>query len=166
MNLHIGSGNHPSNLPGWVDLDLGLYEDTPPTVFGSAFHMPFPDDTFDRVYMGHFLEHLRWEDELLDALTEVKRVTRPGGTVMVVGPDIGKAVATNQPSWLLEAIIGGAPADSPGGHQWVATEGLTVLAMVRGGLTNVVPTDVAGVARPDWPNVSQAPWQCAVTATV
>jgi predicted SAM-dependent methyltransferase len=118
------------------------------------------------VYLGHLLEHLRWEDQLLDALTEVRRVTRTGGRVMVVGPDITKAVAQKQPEWLLEAIIGGAPASSPGGHQWVATEGLTVQAMQRGGLCDVTPVDVATVVRPEWPNVSQASWQCAVTATV
>lgn len=166
MNLHVGSGNHPSNLPEWVDLDLGIYEDTPPTVFGSAFAMPFPDATFDRIYMGHLLEHLRWEDELLEGLAEVRRVGKPGATVMVVGPDIRKAIDTDQPDWLMRSIVGDAPADNPGGHQWVATEGLTVRALERGGLTDARAVDVAHVTRPEWPNPSQAPWQCAAVATV
>lgn len=165
MNLHVGSGTHPSDIPGWVDLDLCVNAETRPTVAGSAFKMPFPDGTFDRIYMGHLLEHLRWEDELLEGLEEVRRVARPGAEVMTVGPAMEKAVATGQPAWLLDAIISEAPAKDSSGHQWVATEGLTVRALERGGMKNVRAVDVATIMKPQWPNVSQAPWQCAVWCT-
>lgn len=166
MNLHLGSGTHPSEIPGWLDLDLCVNDEIKPHVAGSMFALPFPDDTFDRIYLGHVLEHLRWEDQLPDGLAEVRRVGKPGGQVMVVGPDIQKGIDTHQPDWLLTAIVSDAPASSPGGHQWVATEGLTVRALERGGFTDANPVNVADVKRPEWPNPSQAPWQCAVTATI
>lgn len=46
---------------------------------GNALHLPYPDETFDIVY-SHFL--LLWVGKPLQALQEMKRVTRSGGYVI------------------------------------------------------------------------------------
>ena len=156
QGLNVASGTHYA--PGWLNFDL-LPQDQL-DLRASIFDLPFPSSSFSRVYLGHVLEHLEWHS-VPAALTEVRRVTRDRGTVMVVGPCIERAVKTTQPQWLLDAIVADPPGTGPGGHAWTATEHLTVLAIQAAGLpAQAVP--VASVDRPEWPNPSTAAWQCAV----
>lgn len=48
--------------------------------------LPFADETFERVYASHVLEHIPWF-QTLDALREAWRVLVPGGTLEVHVPD-------------------------------------------------------------------------------
>ncbi|ESP89294.1 methyltransferase domain-containing protein [Candidatus Halobonum tyrrellensis] len=54
---------------------------------GDAERLPFKDDTFDKVWSSGSIEY--WPDPVA-ALREFNRVTKPGGTVLVVGPDYPK----------------------------------------------------------------------------
>ena len=51
---------------------------------GDAERLPFHDDAFDRLWSSGSIEY--WPDPVA-ALREFRRVTKPGGTVLVVGPD-------------------------------------------------------------------------------
>ncbi|WP_159898922.1 methyltransferase domain-containing protein [Salinirussus salinus] len=51
---------------------------------GDAERLPFADDAFDVVWSSGSIEY--WPNPV-DALEEFRRVTRPGGQVLVVGPD-------------------------------------------------------------------------------
>ena len=51
---------------------------------GDAERLPFADDAFDVVWSSGSIEY--WPNPV-DALAEFRRVTRPGGRVLVVGPD-------------------------------------------------------------------------------
>jgi demethylmenaquinone methyltransferase/2-methoxy-6-polyprenyl-1,4-benzoquinol methylase len=51
---------------------------------GDAERLPFRDDAFDVVWSSGSIEY--WPDPVA-ALSELRRVTRPGGQVLVVGPD-------------------------------------------------------------------------------
>jgi len=51
---------------------------------GSAYEIPFPDNSFDVVFSHDLIEHLR---EPLRALKEFHRVARPGGFVALSSPD-------------------------------------------------------------------------------
>jgi demethylmenaquinone methyltransferase/2-methoxy-6-polyprenyl-1,4-benzoquinol methylase len=51
---------------------------------GDAERLPFRDDAFDRLWSSGSIEY--WPDPVA-ALREFRRVTKPGGTVLVVGPD-------------------------------------------------------------------------------
>lgn len=161
MKLNLASGLHPTDLPDWVNVDLPWRGVKDPHVFADGFALPFLVGSFDAVYLGHVLEHIDWE-LLPDLGCEVRRVLRPMGDVMAVGPDIVRAERTGQPEWLLDAIrvldVG------PGGHKWVADESSTVAACRLMGFRGVAPCDVAGVTAPEWPNPSCADWQCAVVA--
>ncbi len=58
---------------------------------GDIYALQFPDNSFDAAYASHVLHHLR---DPLRALSEIRRVVRPGGMVGIIDPDWG--------SWLLE----------------------------------------------------------------
>ncbi len=51
---------------------------------GDAERLPFPDDSFDVVWSSGSIEY--WPNPVA-TLAELRRVARPGGTVLVVGPD-------------------------------------------------------------------------------
>ena len=55
---------------------------------GMAFNLPYPDNSFDRVFSGLLFHHLTREDKER-SLKEVYRVLRPGGELHVA--DWGKA---------------------------------------------------------------------------
>lgn len=54
---------------------------------GDAERLPFKDDSFDKLWSSGSIEY--WPNPV-DALAEFRRVTKPGGTVLVVGPDYPK----------------------------------------------------------------------------
>jgi demethylmenaquinone methyltransferase/2-methoxy-6-polyprenyl-1,4-benzoquinol methylase len=51
---------------------------------GDAERLPFADDSFDVVWSSGSIEY--WPNPV-DALEELRRVAKPGGQVLVVGPD-------------------------------------------------------------------------------
>jgi ubiquinone/menaquinone biosynthesis C-methylase UbiE len=51
---------------------------------GDAERLPYADDSFDVVWSSGSIEY--WPNPV-DALAELRRVARPGGQVLVVGPD-------------------------------------------------------------------------------
>ncbi|WP_307795122.1 L-histidine N(alpha)-methyltransferase [Actinacidiphila acididurans] len=57
-------------------------------VHGDLFRLPFPDDSFDHVFVCFVLEHLA---DPVRALREVRRVLRPAGTMTVIEGDHGSA---------------------------------------------------------------------------
>ncbi len=60
------------------------------TTGADALRLPFPDGAFDRVVAAEVLEHIGPDG---DALTELARVLRPGGTI-----------AVTVPAWLSERV--------------------------------------------------------------
>ena len=53
---------------------------------GSVLDLDFPDDTFDAVWCANVQEYLP-DDDLLSMLSEFRRVTRPGGLVVIKDVD-------------------------------------------------------------------------------
>ena len=51
---------------------------------GDAERLPFKDDTFDVVWSSGSIEY--WPNPV-DALEECRRIAKPGGKVLIVGPD-------------------------------------------------------------------------------
>ena len=74
-------------------------------VQGDALHLPFPDDTFDRVICSEMLEHI--PDDLA-AMRELARVLRPGGTMAITVPRFGPELV----NWALSDEY----HNVPGGH--------------------------------------------------
>lgn len=164
--LNLGSGPHYAE--GWVNVDLYDPPDEcqPPDVKASVFELDetFPEDSFQAAYVGHFLEHLEWS-KIPDALEQIRRVVVPGGLVMFVGPCILRAALTNQPDWLLRAILAHPGEEATGhGHAWTSTADL-MLEAVQTVFPDAFLVPIVSVAKPTWPNPTTASWQAAVQAT-
>ena len=88
MRLNLGCGYH--HPEGWVnaDVDPGRGPETVLALDWEAREEPLPweDATFDQVMLFHVINHVRL-DYLDYFLQEVRRVTAPGGGVMVMTPD-------------------------------------------------------------------------------
>jgi SAM-dependent methyltransferase len=68
--------NHGGGAVG-LDLSPGMH----PHVVGDAQHLPFADAEFDLAFAMHMLYHV---PDRAAAIAELRRVVRPGGTVLVV----------------------------------------------------------------------------------
>ncbi|MDX1744930.1 MAG: methyltransferase domain-containing protein [Halobacteriales archaeon] len=66
---------------------------------GDAERLPFRDDSFDVVWSSGSIEY--WPDPVA-TLAEFRRVVRPGGTVLVVGPN---APSSRVLKWIADAIM-------------------------------------------------------------
>jgi SAM-dependent methyltransferase len=61
------------------------------TQLGSVVALPFPDDAFDAVWCANTSEFLT-DDEFATALSEFRRVVRPGGVVAIKEAELGHTV--------------------------------------------------------------------------
>lgn len=166
IQLNIGCGPHWNR--GWINTDREpsftpeiLVEDG-----DDPCALPFKDGTVSRVYMGHLLEHLRFDDQAPEMLREIMRVLQTGGELAVVGPDMDAAIARGEPESLLEAIRSPRPEGAPDTgiyHQWIATEEST-LACVRQVFSNSHVADLTELANTGWPLVSTVDWQTGILA--
>lgn len=88
--LNIGCGDYDLPLEdGWFNIDNAV---------GSAANMlttvppiPWPNQSIDEVYAGHFLEHLDY-DKGQEFLHECYRVLKSGGKLGIVVPDTKEIV--------------------------------------------------------------------------
>jgi SAM-dependent methyltransferase len=78
MKLNLGCGN--KRLAGYVNVDLVSYESV--DMIADLNHTPFPfkEDAFEEVVCDHILAHL---NSFHKAITEIVRITKPGGRVKV-----------------------------------------------------------------------------------
>lgn len=166
MRVNLASGTHP--FPGWWNVDLNDHPDVDERVdllagLGSVVDV-------ELAYVGHFLEHLT-PHECVDFLTRTRGVMRPGGRIVVVGPDIDRAQLLFEDGLLSPDLFA---AIKPHGlrhgndvshiHEWVCT-GTEVREMLeRAGFGPANDLDWPAVAALGVPVISDAPWQLAVTA--
>ena len=119
-------------------------------VRGDALHLPFADNTFDRIIASEVMEHLRADTV---ALAELTRVLKPGGTI-----------AVTVPAWLPEKICWSLSAEyhaplSEGGHVRIYTEAQLRERMVGAGLDPAASHRAHALHSPYW-------WlRCAVGPT-
>ena len=86
LNLHsisklqIGSGHNI--LPGWYNSDLfGPYP------LDATRPFPIPDNSFDRIYSEHMIEHITYIQSQ-QMLSECYRILKPGGRIRISCPDL------------------------------------------------------------------------------
>lgn len=168
LGLNVGSGPHYAE--GWCNSDiLPAPKDTrDPDVIADIFDykVVFREHSFKKAYVGHVLEHIPMND-VIPAITHIADTVEPGGQIMFVGPCIDRAIATDQPQSLLDAIrYDPLKPQHPWSHAWTPTEELTLELVQESGLSDVRVVPIASVSRPEWPNPSVAEWQTAVVGTV
>lgn len=161
MKLNLGCGEFRAS--GWINVDGVTNKDVRPDVVADITEgLPFDSEAFERVYMGHVLEHLTLDDQVPALMREVYRVLAPGGEMLAVGPDIHRARKTGDLG-LIKAVIGGEgrwPGDQ---HHWLCEEALMVEAVFNAGFTDAQPVAMGTIRQthPGWPLVSDVGWQCA-----
>jgi hypothetical protein len=175
--LNVGCGPFRADLEGWVNTDVvHLPGDVEPDVVVTPDEpLPFDDGTFDRIYMGHVLEHVPW-DKVVPFLQLVSSKLSDDGVVMVVGPDVNRSLRMwNDGTETLEHVLGVLEDDGHYQHHtadwfgarhcWNAYEGRVVRALEQAGFVDVKPLEIVRKADFEgWPVVSHSAYQCAVRA--
>jgi hypothetical protein len=187
VNLNLGCGPHLAPAP-WINVDrnsTGYPEDfshgslTPltrkPDVIAPSWALPYPDASVDRLYAGHLMEHLSFE-EVLATLREAMRVLKPGGEILMTGPDmtkIAELIYSGEETWDLFWVAHGTSGrGNPGGPGWKGEPGdahlwnSTVEALwfaARCVFDNATVIPELQIPR-CWPVVAFVGWQAAVLA--
>jgi ubiquinone/menaquinone biosynthesis C-methylase UbiE len=103
--------------PGAIDAARhGARNGHPEFVLTSGFDLPFPDDSFDLVTSFQVLEHV---PDPMAYLAEIRRVARPGGTVILATPNASTRLYPGMTPWNRFHV-----------HEYVATELHDLLANV------------------------------------
>ena len=90
--LNWGCGEYPE--PGWLNSDI---KDVPgiDIVADVRSGLPLPSDSIDYIASIHALPELPYPD-LVPALTELRRVLKPGGVLRLALPDLDRGIAAYQ----------------------------------------------------------------------
>jgi SAM-dependent methyltransferase len=106
---------------------------------GDARRLPFEDASFDRIIASEVLEHI---PEDTDALAELARVLRPGGTLAATVPRFGPEAV----NWALSRQY----HDVPGGHVRIYRRSQLQQRMRAAGLRPVGHHHAHGLHSPYW----------------
>lgn len=170
LRLNVGSGPHYAE--GWWNIDP----------VDSDEHGIHPDQVIDpdrpfsgfvnveQINLGHVLEHLPWH-QVPRFLTEARETMVSGGQLLVVGPDVVRAIKRwkegLEPWWLVESCLehaGSFDEYEPLRHHWNCDEARVVWALKESGWSDIQPTPIASSKLNDWPVPSRALWQFAIFA--
>jgi len=108
-------------------------------VQGDTFHLPFPDDHFDRVICSEVMEHVH---DYTAAARELARVTRPGGRLAITIP-----TTTSEHLYLR---LGDEYFESPGGHIRIFRPKQLARGLAAAGLSTVGAGFAHGFHTPYW----------------
>lgn len=87
LSVNLGAGFH--RAPGWTPIDLMV---APPDGirWDVRWGLPLGSGSVRRIHCEHFLEHLRFPDEVMPVLAECLRVLEPGGELRIIVPDAAR----------------------------------------------------------------------------
>lgn len=87
--LNLGCQIH--YFEGWINQDVVSDDNNiKAEIYGDAAKLPLEDGSIDFIYAGHLVEHY-YPDTINGAVKEWYRVLKPGGKLVVITPDCGKA---------------------------------------------------------------------------
>jgi predicted SAM-dependent methyltransferase len=181
--LNAGCGTHYAN--GWVNTDVWESPTTKPDVKvtpGEPY--PFEDNTFDAVFLGHVIEHIKWDD-VLPFLKDMQRIAKPRAQFLLVGPDVFKTIQRwkdgKEPWWMVESTMEHADMNfqpdreeewwDGAHHHWNCHEKRVQTILEGSGFLNInnvfdlIPNNPGGTSWNDpetgitWPVVGKHFWQ-------
>lgn len=88
LKLNIGAG--PVPISGWKNVDLYPFPGV--DFMNAAAPFPYLDETFDRIFTEHMIEHVSYADGR-NMLAECYRVLKPGGRIRISTPNLGFLVS-------------------------------------------------------------------------
>jgi predicted SAM-dependent methyltransferase len=87
IRLELGAGER--RLDGWISID---YNPSADLHLDLSRPLPFTDDSVERIYSSHLLEHFSYPQPLIGLLGECFRTLKPGGAFEVAVPDGGSKI--------------------------------------------------------------------------
>ncbi len=112
-------------------------------------HLPWPDESFDHIFVCFVLEHL---DQPLPALAALKKLVRIGGSITVIEGDHGSAYFFPRSEFALKAIqCQVAQQSKVGGNALIGRELFLLLTQAGFHDVRVSPRMVyVDNSKPDW----------------
>jgi predicted SAM-dependent methyltransferase len=179
--LHVGCGfkridRTPFAGRDWREIRLDINPEVKPDLVGSLTDLSaVTAGSMDAVYSSHNIEHL-YPHEVPAALSEFRRVLRPGGLALITCPDLQAVAALVAEDRLTEpAYVSPAgpitPIDMIYGHRNAMAEGNLYMAHRCGFTEKVLKATVGGAGfaqavslrRPDrfdlWLLATVEPWE-------
>jgi len=89
-NYYIGKDNEEV-----IHLDRTRKEHVEVVYDLNVFPWPFEDDTFDKIYASHILEHL---NDTVQVIEEIYRIAKPNATIIIKAPYFASAYAYHDPT--------------------------------------------------------------------
>lgn len=83
INLELGTSKRPE-MVGWIASDINGNGDLK---LDFTKPIPFPDESVDRIYSSHVLEHFSYPNPMLTFLSECHRILKKGGEFSIAVPD-------------------------------------------------------------------------------
>lgn len=109
INLNLGA--RETKLPGFIPIDRSNGQE--------AYPLAYPDDSVDRIYASHILEHFSHRDTV-KVVQDWVRALKPGGTIKISVPDFDWIIAAYNnevcATLPIEAYLFGAHSDSNDFH--------------------------------------------------
>lgn len=161
ISVNLGCGDHKAE--GWVNIDIA--PEVEPDIVASILDLPFEDNSIDRVYVGHVLEHIPLLS-IVDAAHEVYRVLKPGGVACFVGPDFFEGWKNSFDEETLNGIVYGADRwGTTDIHLWVCTEEPVLIAASEAGFHIGQEVTLENIEEGGWPIASLIGWQFGFLAS-
>ena len=91
--LDLGCGKRKHS--GAIGVDFNANTDADVVHDLNNYPYPFDDNTFDKIYCSHILEHL---DNLVNAMNEIHRISKPNAMVIIRVPHFSQAGAWGNPT--------------------------------------------------------------------
>ena len=162
MRLNLGCGDRYAS--GWHNVDHAGSPHHKDETVDLTGPLPWWPHMVELAYAGHVLEHLPMGG-VLDLLERLWLCMRPGGILMVVGPDLVRAQAMAEAGTLdvtMDSLRYGASRWPGDEHRWECAPELIVSALKASGWRQVVEVPFPSLD-PLWPVADRGPqWQCAV----
>jgi len=113
--LELGCGR--VKAPGAIGVDSNFDATAADVIADLNNPLPFGDNSFDEVRAIHLIEHLH---DVMKALAEIHRVTRPGGTLYLVTPHYTDFISWCDPThrWHLNSFSFRYFGPIHGGRHW------------------------------------------------
>jgi ubiquinone/menaquinone biosynthesis C-methylase UbiE len=139
--LDVGCGDRPA---GNVNLDRFYYGKWTNFVIAEAHYLPFKDNTFDKIYSKHCLEHF---ENPLKFFKEAKKALKKGGTLECIYPTdsmLTKKTIHNllnlrwSSAFKWKSKVTGGEKISYGGHKWQLYDDTTRKLLRKAGFKKII----------------------------
>lgn len=164
MKINLGCGDRYAD--GWINVDWAGSPHRKDQEVDLTGELPWPENSVERIYAGHVLEHLMTMDCVL-LLTRLYFCCTEGAEIMVVGPDLPTAYRMAEEGTLdvtIDSLRFGAERWTGDRHLWESSAAMSWAMLEKAGWKNIIDIPLAEAAQ-SWPIADARPqWQFCLHA--